>query len=49
MQCTESLFYVVALGSQALDESGSVNYGTAGLHWASLELHALQQFAYLSY
>ena len=33
MQCTESLFYVVALGSQALDESGPVNYGTAGLHW----------------
>ena len=30
MQCTESLFYVVALGSQALNESGPVNYGAAG-------------------
>jgi len=32
MLCTESLFYVVALGPQALDKSGQVNYGTAGLH-----------------
>jgi hypothetical protein len=29
MQCTESLFYVVSLGSQALNESGLVNYGAA--------------------
>ena len=49
MQCTESLFYVVALGSQALDESGLVNYGAASLPRASLELHALQQIVLLSH
>ena len=34
---------------RCFDESGPVNYWAAGLHWASLELHALQQIAYLSY
>ena len=36
MQCAEWLFYVVALGFQALDESGLVNHGAASLHWADL-------------
>jgi hypothetical protein len=31
MRCMEWLFYVVALGLQALDESDSVNHGAAGL------------------
>jgi hypothetical protein len=48
MQCTEWLFYVVALDFQALDGNGLVNHGAASLHWAGLELHALQQVAYLS-